>query len=101
MRSYFNDALLIPCALPWVLWGHAVLGWRKQDAFPTNAEIFGHLGVWALVAEWLGPQLIPYSVADWGDVVAYAVGASLAAFWWRFSRRDRKLAAATGEWARE
>ncbi len=77
MRSYFNDVLLIPCALPWVLWGHSVMGWRERAAFPTGAEIIGHLGVWSLVAEGVGPQLFAHAVADVGDVVAYAGGAGL------------------------
>ena len=101
MRSYFNDVLLIPCALPWVLWGHALLGWRDWDRRPTGAEIVGHLAVWALIAEGLGPRLFAHAVADWGDVAAYAAGACLAAFWWRFSCPHRKLVAASGGWAHE
>ena len=98
MRAHFNDFLLIPCALPWVLWAHALLGWRERDAHPSGAEILGHLLVWALLAEGLGPLLFSHAVGDVGDVVAYSLGAAGAAFWWRFSESDRRLASATDEW---
>jgi len=31
-HSWLNDALLIPCALPLLLWVHARLGWRNATA---------------------------------------------------------------------
>lgn len=85
-RNHFNDLLLIPAALPLVLGLHRWLGWRRHDHPPTMAEILGHLAVWTLIAEVLGPWLLHTGVADWRDAVAYAVGAGLAGVWWRWVR---------------
>lgn len=84
-RSYFNDLLLIPCALPGILWLHARLGWRCREAYPTLSEVAGHLCVWALVAEGLGPIFFANAVGDPWDVLAYAVGAVAALAFWRLA----------------
>ena len=91
-RSYLSDFLLIPCALPWLLWVHAWLGWRVKEAVPSVGEVMGHLVVWSIVAEWVGPRLFSHSVADWGDVAAYGAGGVLALCWWRLVPRGRKRA---------
>ncbi len=80
--SYLNDLLMMPCALPWVLWLHRRLGWRAEDRPPTVAETGGHLLVWALIAEVAGPRLFAHAVGDPLDVLAYSVGAILALFLW-------------------
>lgn len=85
LTGYFNDLLLIPAALPPILWVHHKAGWRKDDAPPTALEIFSHLAVWAFIAEVIGPHLKATSVADWADIVAYAIGALLAFLVWRYS----------------
>ena len=89
-RSYLSDLLLIPCALPWLLWVHARLGWRANEAVPSFAEVMGHLVIWSIVAERVGPRLFPHSVADWGDVAAYGAGGVLALCWWGLESRGRK-----------
>lgn len=83
LRGYFNDLLLIPCALPWVLWIHGALGWRSGSAYPSGAEIWGHCLIWGLVAEGLGPLLFAGSVGDVGDLAMYSIGALVAHRWWR------------------
>ena len=85
LRGYFNDLLLIPCALPWVLWLHYGLGWRSRSAYPSGAEIWGHCLVWGLVAEGLGPQLFAGAVRDVLDLAMYTIGAAVAHVWWRWS----------------
>ncbi len=83
LHGTFNDMLLIPAALPWVLWVQFKLGWRTDDHFPTLGEIAGHLVVWTVIAEGIMPLLNPRFTADWWDVVAYAAGAVVAAVLWR------------------
>lgn len=84
MRGHFNDLLLIPAALPLVLWLHRRLGWRTHDAPPTVGEIALHLAVWAFIAEGAGPWLTHHGTADWRDVLAYSAGAAACYVFWRW-----------------
>ena len=84
--SYLNDFLLIPCALPLILWVHRYWGWRPVSAPPTIAETGGHLLVWSLVAEGWGPTWFAGAVRDPWDLLAYSLGAAAAMVWWH---RDR------------
>ncbi len=89
-HSHFNDALLIPAALPWVLWVYRRLGWRRSgDEAPTWKEVAAHTVVWAAICEGVGPMMLPqYGVADVWDVVAYGAGAVVAwAVWNRVEKR--------------
>lgn len=83
LHWHFNDVLLIPAALPLVLWVQRKLGWRDHDRYPDSKEIALHLLVWAVIAEGLGPLLFDHVTGDWRDVIAYAAGALLARLWWR------------------
>jgi hypothetical protein len=94
-HSYFNDAWLIPCALPPVLWLHRRLGLRSHDAAPGAGEILSHLAFWSLLFEWIGPRLLMRSTGDPLDVLAYAAGALFAGWWWH--RADGRLASASHE----
>lgn len=87
LRGHFNDLLLIPCALPLLLWMQRRLGLRRHDRFPSLGEIALHLGVWAVIAEWIGPRWLHHGVGDLWDVVAYTAGAIAAAFLWRMPSR--------------
>lgn len=86
LTGYFNDLLLIPAALPPLLWLHRRVGLREHDQMPTVLEILAHLSVWAVVCEALGPKLFPRSVGDWSDVAAYTAGALAAIWWWHRSK---------------
>jgi hypothetical protein len=79
----FNDLLLIPCALPLVLWLQRRLGLRTHDGPPTVGEITGHLIIWSLIAEVLGPHWLQQGTGDVGDCAAYAAGALAAWCFWR------------------
>ena len=83
LTGYFNDLLLIPAALPLVLWVQRRIGVRADDRPPQWGEIALHLRVWAFVAEALMPLLAAHATADWRDVVAYSAGALGAGCWWR------------------
>ena len=81
LHSHFNDLWLIPCALPLVLWLHRALGWRG-DGMPTAAEVLGHLILWSMLFELVGPILISRATADPLDVACYWVGGVIAWTWW-------------------
>ncbi|MGC3957689.1 MAG: hypothetical protein QM813_06990 [Verrucomicrobiota bacterium] len=86
LHSHFNDLLLIPCALPPILWLHRKLGLRSHDEAPTFLEITTHVVFWSLLFEWLGPKFVSHTTADPLDVLAYLVGAVLAGLWWHRAR---------------
>jgi hypothetical protein len=86
-HSWFNDVLLIPSALPPLLWLHRRLGWRAHDDPPTGCEILGHLIVWSLLFELFGPHWVARATGDWRDVIAYALGGALAWAWWHRGKR--------------
>jgi hypothetical protein len=88
LRGYFNDLLVIPAALPFVLWLHARLGWREFTAAPTAGETLSHVAVWSFICEVLGPHLNRHAVGDPLDVLCYATGGVFAWLWWQ---RDRLL----------
>jgi hypothetical protein len=87
LHSYLNDLLLIPAALPLVLWVQRCAGWRTHDHPPTWAEVLGHLAVWSLICEVVGPVWLKVGTGDPWDVLAYAVGAVGACQWWRHGAR--------------
>lgn len=81
-HNQFTDLLLIPAALPLMLWFQRRLGLRPDDARPSWREIGLHLAVWSVAAELIAPFLFHSATADWRDVVAYGAGAVLAGGWW-------------------
>jgi hypothetical protein len=86
LRGQFNDLLLIPCALPPLLWLHRKLGLRRGDTVPTVGEIALHTSVWVVVCEIVGPRYCR-GTADYLDVIAYSIGAIFAGgFWMRWGR---------------
>ena len=86
MRGHFADCLLIPAALPLVLWLQRRLGLRTHDGTPTSGEIFLHLAIWAFIAEGAGPFLTRRGTADWWDVAAYSAGAAACYVLWRWRK---------------
>ena len=82
LGGYFNDLLLIPAALPLVLWVQRRLGVRGSDARPAWREIALHAVVWSIAAEWLMPHVTARATSDWHDVLAYGIGGAVAGVWW-------------------
>ena len=82
LTGYFNDLLLIPAALPIVLWVHRRLGMRPDDCRPNWREIALHVVAWAIAAEVVMPHFTSHATGDWRDVIAYGVGAVAAGCWW-------------------
>lgn len=87
LHGYFDDLLLIPAALPVMLWLQRRHGWRLHDRAPTWNEMGMHLIVWSLICECIGPRWLHRGTADMWDVAAYAFGGAVACLWWNFSRR--------------
>jgi hypothetical protein len=81
-RFWFNDLLLIPCALPPLLQLHRWMKLRPHDRTPTAGEVFGHVLFWSLLFEVAGPHLMRGVTGDWRDAVAYTVGAAAAFGCW-------------------
>ena len=86
LHDHFNDLLLIPCALPPLLLIQRWLKLRLHDRKPTPGEILLYLFVWSILFEVIGPHLMPWTVGDPGDVVAYVAGGILAGLWWHHER---------------
>jgi hypothetical protein len=82
LAGYFDDLLLIPAALPLLLWIQRKVQVRARDTFPGWDEIALHLAVWAVIAELVMPRITRRATADWWDFAAYAAGAVLAGLWW-------------------
>jgi hypothetical protein len=81
LHGYFNDTLLIPCALPVILLLQRWMGLRKTDNAPDVSEILFHLVIWSILFEWIGPHIMRVT-GDPLDVLAYTVGALVAWIWW-------------------
>lgn len=90
-HSHFNDLLLIPCALPVVLWLQRLLRLRAHDRAPEFGEIAFHLVVWSVLFEVVGPRVM-HVTGDPLDVLAYLAG-GLAA-WVLWNHRPARLAPA-------
>lgn len=90
LHGYFDDLLLIPCALPVVLWLQQLLRLRDHSRPPGPGEIVFHLAIWSVLFEVIGPHLMK-TTGDPLDIVSYAVGAVAAGWWWR--RETLKFAA--------
>jgi hypothetical protein len=91
LRGQFDDLLLIPCALPLVLWLQRKLGLRKHDVPPTVSEIAFHLAVWSVLFEVIGPRIMRVT-GDPLDVLAYVAGGLVAALWWQLAARRARMA---------
>jgi hypothetical protein len=89
--NHFGDVLLIPCALPVLLWLQRLGGLRTHDRPPTPGEIAGTLALWAVLFEIAFPRFAGRGVGDPLDLVAYASGALLASFAWALHRRRPAL----------
>jgi len=82
LHSHLDDLLLMPAALPVVLWIQRLTGLRKNDRPPGWGEMFLHLAVWSVMCKIVGPLFLNVGAADPWDVLFFAVGGVAACFWW-------------------
>ncbi len=82
LRNHLDDCLLIPAALPPLLWVFRKTGLRSHDAPPTLGELVQWTLLWSVAFEWAFPRFFHKGVADWWDVASYALGAFLAGILW-------------------
>jgi hypothetical protein len=87
LHNWFADVLLIPCALPPLLWLQSRFGIRPRQKSPAWQEIGFHLAIWSVLFEVAGPLICGHAVGDWRDVLAYAGGGLIAGWWWNVDRR--------------
>lgn len=88
LHRHFNDLWLIPCALPPVLRLYRLLGLRDHDGMPGLDEIAGHLVLWSILCELVGPMFVHHARGDILDVAAYAAGAIVAGVYWSIGQRN-------------
>ena len=84
LRGYFSDTLLIPAALPLMLWLHRRLGLRREDDPPHWSEILLHVAVWSVACEVVAPHFFTRATGDPWDVAAYAGGALVSGLFWQW-----------------
>lgn len=82
IHNWSQDLLLMPCALPPLLWLQSRFGLRARSDRPRWSEIALYLVVWSILFEVAGPWLYRHAIGDWRDVLAYAVSAAFAGWWW-------------------
>ena len=82
LHGHFNDLLLMPAALPVILWVQRLTGLRLHDCAPSWSEMGLHLVVWSLICEFIGPYWLRHGTADVWDVAAYTAGGIAACLWW-------------------
>ena len=82
LHGHFDDLLLIPVALPVVLWLQHGMGLRPQERPPGWAEMLGHLAVWSVIAKVIGPFWLHVGVADPWDLLFFTGGGIAATWWW-------------------
>jgi len=92
LHGHFNDLLVIPAALPLVLWMQRFTRLRQHDMPPTWAEIGCHLAIWSVICEVIGPRWLHHGTADIWDVAAYGAGAIVAGLWWNRSMQRNSVA---------
>ena len=93
LQYWFNDLLLIPCALPFVLWIQRRMHLRHDDSPPSFTEVSVHLLLWSLLFEVIGPHLFRHATGDFLDVLAYVAGGVFALAWWHRQQFTKRLAA--------
>ena len=82
LRFHFNDLLLMPCALPPLLFLQRRLKLRTDDRVPSPGEITLYLIVWSVLFEVIGPHITRRATGDPLDVIAYVMGGIVAGLWW-------------------
>ena len=83
LHDHFNDLLLIPVALPLLLWIFRCCGLRHHDGPPSLSEVVEWTLIWSILFEWALPKFLHLGTADFWDAFCYAVGGGVAVILWR------------------
>jgi hypothetical protein len=83
LQCHFDDCLLVPAALPPLLYVFRKLGLRRDDSPPSLREVAEWTLLWAVTFEWAFPRFLSRGIGDWRDVLAYAAGALVSWQLWR------------------
>jgi len=83
LRNHLDDCLLIPAALPPLLYLFRKLGLRGHDSLPSIREVAEWTLVWSVAFEWVFPRYLHKGASDMRDVLAYAMGAFVSWLLWR------------------
>lgn len=93
LEGHLNDVLCIPFWVPIMLWGMRRIGLRREDGPPRSYEVIVPLLLWSAVFElWLPrmPLFRGLAFADPLDILAFTVGALVAAVFWKIWYRERR-----------
>jgi hypothetical protein len=93
VHEHLNDLICIPFWVPIMLFCQRRLGLRSSDESPRPGELVIPLLIWSWLFEIILPRtelMAGYCVADYLDIVYYALGALMAAVFWRWWYRPRK-----------
>lgn len=89
LKFYFNDLLLVPCALPPILCLISIAGFRDSNKPPSFIEVLICLCIWSIAFEVVGPLVSQKSTADPFDVGAYWIGGAVSWSLWNYHYRIR------------
>ena len=91
LYSHLDDLLLLPAALPVVLWLQRMGGLRQHDGPPGGREMLFHFAIWSVMCKVVGPLFLNVGVADPWDVLCFAAGGLAAGLWWNRPRLQSSL----------
>jgi hypothetical protein len=94
LHSHFDDLLLMPAALPVILWIQRLGGLRQHDGPPGWGEMMLHLAIWSVMCKIVGPVYCHIGVADPWDVLFFAMGGCAACGWWNRSTAESRRVSA-------
>jgi hypothetical protein len=89
IRFHLNDLLLVPVALPIVLFGLRILKVRPVHLPPTLSEVLVAAAIWSMSFEVIGPAVFHRGTSDELDVLAYVVGGLISWSIWNRPSRGR------------
>ncbi|PVH24690.1 hypothetical protein DC487_11180 [Sphingobacterium corticibacter] len=72
--SYLDPILMMPITLHIVLWERRYIVGRSSQYTLSKITLFHYFLLVSIIAEVIFPLLQPLFVADWADVLCYAIG---------------------------
>jgi len=81
-EHYLSDLLLVPVALPGVLFLAHVAGLRSSASPLRLIEVLIPLVIWSLAFEFVGPQFLGRGTFDPFDVLFYSIGGLAGWLFW-------------------